>query len=136
VEETRAATSDWYGRLILRIRGYVTEGGPETKAKIFTAVKEAEEELEAVLGKSKSNVNVSVVEVEKVLAPVRATIDVQLKEIKQSVDHYETGATKVEVDKKLLAICDAGQDQVNGTFANVTEMVTVATSGAVGKLRI
>lgn len=134
MEETRTATSDWYGRLILRIRGYVTEGGPETKVKIATAVKEAEEELEVVLGKSKSNVNVSVVEIEKVLAPVRATIDVQLKEIKKSVDHYETGATNVEVDEKLLAVCDAGKNQVDGTFTNVTEMVTKATSGAIGKI--
>jgi hypothetical protein len=75
------------------------------------------------------------VEFEKVLAPVRATIDVQLKEIKKSVDHYETGATNVEVDKKLLAICDAGKDRVNGTFTNVTEMVTKTTSGAIGKIQ-
>ncbi|CAO3593888.1 unnamed protein product [Absidia cylindrospora] len=131
VEDTRNATSDWYGRLIVRIKGLLTEGGVDTKAKITTAVKEAEDELEIVLGKSKSTANVSVVEVENVLAPVHASIGVQLEEIKKSVDRYEVGVSNVELDQDLLAICESGKEQVNVSFVEVSDKVSAAKTGAI-----
>ncbi|KAI8099177.1 uncharacterized protein BX664DRAFT_354644 [Halteromyces radiatus] len=131
VEEARNATSEWYARLVLRIKGYLAQGGADTKQNIATAVKEAEEEWKFVLEKSSQSANVSLVDMEKALSPVRVSINTQLEEIKQSVDRYEDGITNVEVSNKVLAICDGGKAQVENAFIQVSESLSTAKSGTV-----
>ena len=117
VEQTRQESVSWYTRLIIRIKEIIATGGEDTNDKIDAAVAEAKEELTFVLEKSKLEGKADVAKVDVALVPVKVSLEKQLNAIKLS--------TQTKDDSKIIAVCDAGHQDIDASFKHATQVITV-----------